>query len=243
MASLRGRALRPGGLVRALGRLVLLVALGFGVGLVFGLVTEEPELVARHLRGESEAVALRDAPAGGAAIEAEHAEAVEYASAARGTRPMIDPAERARTEALPPVAASASDSSAPPPNVRKPPSREAQVTSAVAAPPRARGTAVSPSAPAAGPAAPATNARPWAIQVGAFSDERSARKLANSLSAGYPVEVLPAKREGGRWRVRVQPLADEARARATADRLKQEEGLPTWVVRLEGRGQPEASRL
>ena len=60
MASPRGRGLRlrPGGVVRALGRLVALVGVGFALGLTFGLVTEEPELLARHLRGESESVDL-----------------------------------------------------------------------------------------------------------------------------------------------------------------------------------------
>ena len=64
MAVPRGRsALRPRGVVRAVGRLISLVVIGFTVGLVFGLVTEEPELLARHLGGESEAVALREVDA------------------------------------------------------------------------------------------------------------------------------------------------------------------------------------
>ena len=59
MAGGRGRgALGPGGLAGALVRLAFLVVTGFSVGLVFGLVTGEPELLARHLKGESEAVAL-----------------------------------------------------------------------------------------------------------------------------------------------------------------------------------------
>ena len=56
MAGGRGRgALGPGGLAGALVRLAFLVVTGFSVGLVFGLVTGEPELLARHLKGESEA--------------------------------------------------------------------------------------------------------------------------------------------------------------------------------------------
>ena len=64
MAVPRGpSALRPRGVVRAVGRLIGLVVIGFTVGLAFGLVTEEPELLARHLGGESEAVALREVDA------------------------------------------------------------------------------------------------------------------------------------------------------------------------------------
>ncbi|MGY8736190.1 MAG: hypothetical protein ACKVIW_01575, partial [bacterium] len=70
MAGHRGRGLRPGGVLRAVGRLILLVAIGFGVGLLFGVVTEEPELLAAHLRGDGESVGLEanaDRPDAGAA--------------------------------------------------------------------------------------------------------------------------------------------------------------------------------
>ena len=85
-----------------------------------------------------------------------------------------------------------------------------------------------------------TSNRPWAIQVGSFTEKRAAQRLAETLAGGYAVEVLPAKRDGGRWRVRVQPIATEDRARATAERLKREEGLPTWVTPMgEGHGRAE----
>ena len=54
-----GRAkLRPAGVLRAAGRLVLLVALGFGAGVLIGVIFEEPELLVGHLRGEGESVSL-----------------------------------------------------------------------------------------------------------------------------------------------------------------------------------------
>ena len=58
MAAPGGAKIRPGGVLRAAGRLVLLVGLGFGVGLLIGVISEEPELLVGHLRGESESVSL-----------------------------------------------------------------------------------------------------------------------------------------------------------------------------------------
>jgi len=75
----------------------------------------------------------------------------------------------------------------------------------------------------------------WSIQVGAFSDEGAADRLAEGLRARYPVEVLPASGEGGRWRVRVQPIRGETRAREMAEALKRDERLPTWVTPMEDR--------
>ena len=99
---------------------------------------------------------------------------------------------------------------------------------------RARESAARPAADESA-ARRAINTRPWAIQVGAFSERRAARRLAEALRDEYPVEVLPARREGGRWRVRVQPIESEARARSLAETLKREEILPTWVTPMEGR--------
>ena len=239
MASPRGRGLRPGGLVRALGRLILLVAVGFGVGLVFGLVTEEPELFARHLQGESEAVALREADDESSAARAvETGEGTVYSSAAGTPRPMVEAAEREETAGLPRVAAAVRATEAPvaPTSATTPRTesmRETTVASSLPVPESARSSA------AEAAAATRTDPRAWSIQVGAFSDERAAEKLADALSGGYPVEVLPAKREGDRWRVRVQPIAGEDRARKTADKLKREEGLPTWVTPMDGRGRSD----
>ena len=238
MAAPRGRGLRPGGVVRALGRLVLLVAVGFGVGLVFGLVTEEPELLARHLRGETESVALEEPGSDSSLRDAASGEDV-YATAATEPRPLVEPGERAETEALPQVAA---------PARRAVPAASGDasplVRTASKRPAAARETRVGASRPipeSARRAAPVeTSSRSWAIQVGAFSEKRAARRLAETLSSAYPVEVLPATREGGRWRVRVQPIVSKDRAREMAERLKREEGLPTWVTPMDdGRGRAE----
>jgi len=220
--------------VRAVGRLIGLVVIGFTVGLVFGLVTEEPELLARHLGGESEAVALREADASAdPETGASEAAPAEYTAAATSTRPLVEPMERENTQALPTVAAQPEPS----PAAASPSAaavREAPVAARVEAPASARESAARSTTDES--AAPrAINTRPWAIQVGAFSERRAARRLAEALRDEYPVEVLPARREGGRWRVRVQPIESEARARSLAETLKREESLPTWVTPMEGR--------
>ena len=58
MAAPGGAKIRPGGVLRAAGRLVLLVGLGFGAGVLIGVVSEEPRLLVGHLRGEGESVSL-----------------------------------------------------------------------------------------------------------------------------------------------------------------------------------------
>ena len=127
--------------------------------------------------------------------------------------------------------------------------------------PAASGTAAAPGAPAdvaapppPGPAAAVPSGKPMperptplaavesggisqlAVQVGAFGDAASAEKLAGRLRRkGFPAFVSPSTGDaGGRWRVRVGPMASREEADRTAARLKTEERLPTWVVE-EGR--------
>jgi DedD protein len=90
---------------------------------------------------------------------------------------------------------------------------------------------------------PAVSAKPWraavpapaariAVQVGAFSESRTAEKLAAGLRAkGYAVYLSPGADSGdARWRVRVGPLASKEEAGRVAARLKVDEKLPTWVL-------------
>ena len=199
MAVSRGRGLRPGGVVRALGRLSLLIGFGFAAGLTIGVLSEEPELLAGNLRGEGEAVVLAptegpiaesDAAAGKVLSEQVVEQVAEEREAVMETRP-----EEVSRESPPAVPA------------RPPP-----------------------------PRADSNQDRFWAIQVGAFADEASAARLADGLVAkGYPAELLAAGGESKRWRVRVQPLSDEEKAKEIAIRLKRVERLPTWVIPVEGR--------
>jgi len=102
----------------------------------------------------------------------------------------------------------------------------------VAAAPRDQPVSQRTAVPAVPVAAP--EAGSWAIQVGAFSDSRSASGLVARLQAkGYPVELIPASEASTRWRVRVQPVESKTRAQDLAERLKREERLPTWLISLE----------
>lgn len=208
MASSRERGLRPGGVVRALGRLVLLIGLGFTAGLLIGVLAEEPKLLAGHLRGESETVDLALSLVDGE--ESELTAADRSASTRRDQNATKDTmtttkagrqaaarfrSEERRVSGLPDVAA--------------------------------RGPAGLPSPSFDGP---------WAIQVGAFSEEVSATRLVEGLrSKGYAAQLLPANEDSQRWRVRIQPVSGEASADEIAKRLKRLEGLPTWVLPMEER--------
>lgn len=224
MVSARGRGLRPGGVVRALVRLAVLVAVGFGVGLVFGVVLEEPELLASHLFGESRSVELAIDRGEGDLAEDAGTSAPALAEAAPDGRQGVSPEERALDSALPGVAAAASEAKAP---RTARPSAEARAAAAPAAPARM----TTPRRPEVSDRA--TAERRWSIQVGAFGDAAAAERLADGLRNRYPVAVLPARETGGRWRVRIQPIAGEDEARTMADRLKRDEHLPTWVTPME----------
>ena len=203
MGGARGRGLRPGSIVRSAGRLVLLVGLGFGAGLVIGVLSEEPTLLAGHLRGESESVGL---------------EARARPEPTEETSEVAGGPVQARRLALLEGRPSGATEEGPAPEV--------------AAAPRDEPERLPTAARAADAAVP--GAGRWAIQVGAFSDSKSATGLATGLrSKGYPVELIPATEDSRRWRVRVQPVEGRARAEGLADRLKREERLPTWLISLE----------
>jgi DedD protein len=72
----------------------------------------------------------------------------------------------------------------------------------------------------------------FAVQVGAFSDNRSAERLAGNLrEKGFDVYVsASAKVSQARWRVRVGPFPNRDEAERAAGRLKKNENLPTWVL-------------
>lgn len=192
--------------ILTVGRLLLFIVAGFAIGLLIGVVSEEPELLAGHVRGDTATVELDESLAG--RVEAE-------AAAERGADGVAaEAAEGAEAEvSLPDVAAPPAgwDAGADDGGTDEP---AAETAEAASAPPAQVG---------------------WAIQVGAFGDEPSARALATRLGdKGYPIEVLPAGPESNRWRVRVQPIGEEQAARGTAERIEREERLPTWVLRLEG---------
>lgn len=218
-----GRSMRegePGWLASLLGAAVL-IAGGFALGLVAGVVSDEPELVVGHLVGRSEEVVWL--PEG----EAEFTATNEVVSPARVEPPpeVLDldevlVLESAATELEPLMAPPAADPPEPLP--------------AVAAPPPARRASRDvDSLPQAGSAAPTG----FAVQVGAFSEGGSARDVRQKLlSKGFDSYVIPASVSGdGKWRVRVGPVPTKVAAEVLASRLKSEERLPTWVL-AEGGG-------
>lgn len=72
----------------------------------------------------------------------------------------------------------------------------------------------------------------FAVQVGAFSENESAERLAENLrKKGFDVYISAgAKVTQPRWRVRVGPFPDRKEAERAAGRLKKNEKLPTWVL-------------
>jgi len=209
-------------------------------------VTEEPELLAAHLRGDSESVELE----ANAARRGERAVpsvstglrvAVPSVGAGRGdrdidqsaaveARPLVDPEEAKASERLSKVSAaqpSLRDRSS---GMEPLPVRQTSLQ-ALSGRQLVSGELGRPDSALA----QTQGARRWSIQVGAFSEEVSANRLAEDLRARYPVAILPAGKEFGRWRVRIQPIEDEGRAREMAGQLKRDERLPTWVTPMEGR--------
>ena len=101
---------------------------------------------------------------------------------------------------------------------------EAAETPAVVAirpePERPAPAATPPPKPA--PAAPTAATGDWTVQLGSFSDEANARRMAQRAGTfGYKAEVS-SSRSGGRtlYRVRVGPARTRADADATASALK-----------------------
>jgi rare lipoprotein A len=74
----------------------------------------------------------------------------------------------------------------------------------------------------------------WAVQIGGFTDEKTANKLANHLARRYhTANVLRFKSPGGDWWIRVRVLDDE---RERAQKLAAETTTPqgaVFVVRLD----------
>ena len=201
---------KSGWLASLLGAAVL-IAGGFGLGLVAGLVSEEPELVVGHLVGRSEeatwlpAAEADSLPEQGGWVRA--VAAVEPEATELPDRAVTQPAR----ESLPAVAA--------PPAARREEAAPRQVASL---PVQARAPSVRSG---------------YSVQVGAFAEGGAAERVREKLqSRGFETYVTAASASGdGKWRVRVGPVPEKGEAEKLASRLKTEERLPTWVV-AEGGG-------
>jgi len=221
----RRRSEGPGWLATAGGALVLVVV-GFALGLVAGAAFEEPALVADHLAGRTTEVSLRehgkgegDPGAPGIPGEAPPAPPAGESTAERAARPAPEVPRR-------PLGATRS----------APGGAEAPAVAAAPPAPSGGGPAASASRGERAPApAPPPDGTGFAVQVGAFSERAAADALAAELRAGE-LDAYVAEGEGAApWKVRVGPVADRSRAEALASRLKAERRLPTWILSRDAR--------
>jgi len=208
----------PGWFASLLGAGVL-IAGGFALGLVAGVVSEEPELVVGHLVGRSEEAWLPDAlpeltPSGSAeAFGSETGIGVRR----QETAPEIVSVQQVESldagDMLPPVSADAP--------ARRPARADPGSRAIDSLPSRSTSPAVTPDARAG-----------FAVQVGAFADAVAAQDVRQKLRRkGFESFVIPAAESGdGKWRVRVGPVPTRGAADRLAARLKREERLPTWVL-------------
>lgn len=204
----RVRRRRPG-LASALLGAGLLIAVGFGLGVIAGLVMEEPDLVLDFVAGRTESVPL-------VGTEGRHPLDLD-------TPP---PPDVAAGSPQSPEAASAGDvpeaigeTRAVEPSPDFEVGRQAPGADAAAPGPGPASAVVSPEGR-------------FAVQVGAFAEASAAEQLARRLrKRGLPVYVAPsASGDTERWRVRVGPLPSRAEAEQLAARLERDERLSTWVL-------------
>lgn len=75
----------------------------------------------------------------------------------------------------------------------------------------------------------------FTVQVGAFSERENAVRYLRALEGRYqPVTLHPQETPRGRlYRVRVGRVASETEARRLADRLRREEQVTPFIIRLE----------
>ena len=106
----------------------------------------------------------------------------------------------------------------------------AQPTASDASPPPARAAATTPPARTPLPETP-PGAAGWAVQVGSFSSERNALRLAELMEQrDYPAFVVRNVVDGRvMYRVRVGPATEPSQAQAWLERLR-EEGQPAQLV-------------
>jgi cell division protein FtsN len=210
--SARERRAASGGLgwFTTLGGASLLLAFGFGIGLVAGSALEEPDLVASHLAGEATEVPLpaqappaaKPAPEPAAPAPAPEAKTPDAADEAPAG--LAERGDEGAPTAAPPPAVKPSPPDQPAPSTRPQ------------------------------PRAPALAARPtgFAVQVGAFADRRAADELVASLQRerfrAYVVEGTGG--ESAPYRVRVGPYPTREKAGDEAARLHARRRLPTWVI-------------
>ncbi len=180
---------------------VVLIAGGFSLGLVAGVVSEEPQLVVGHLVGRGEEVSwlpIADPAPVVHDLQDDLQERVDGTTPGASSPEAVGetpPREFPHVD-LPAVAAAPKH--APAPRTRSEADRHAGFAIQVGA------------------------------FADAAAADRVYQKLERK---GFEVYLVPASRSGdGRSRVRVGTVGSREDAEALASRLKREEGLPTWVL-------------
>lgn len=195
---------------------VVWITTGFLVGLVAGVVSEEPELVIKHATGQSTEIEWDGLAAPPPATQSLSKSAI---GRTRGT-----PSEDSRAARDSNASALAGLAATRRPDVSAAPaatSGQRAKSADIGGVPVRSGATV----------AKTSNGPGFSIQVGAFAERDAAQEVAESLRGkGYSVRILSAQ-DDGRYRVRVGPVAARERAEGLARRLKSDEGLPTWVLR------------
>jgi DedD protein len=198
------------GWLATLGGALLLLAVGFAMGLLAGTVWEAPDLVMDHLAGRTTELPLARE------ISADPVEPAEAPKRESHARPL---GAREGSPELPSAGAAAEGS--PASAARPAPGPE---------PPPARSEARAPR-----PEPPVQGG--FAIQVGAFGDADSAARLAQKLRArGFSAHVHGGEGAGAAsFRVRVGPVASREEATRLASKLKSDLQLPTWILSPDSR--------
>ena len=233
----RGRRREGRGLVAVLLGTALLALVGFGLGIVAGLVFEEPGLLFDYVTGKTEPAPL-DAT--------RSANEVAAAERAKASIPDVAAPPIAEPESIPDeIGAPPSEFDAAVAPTSEPEATPAQVAAAAPVEAAPQADSVPPAktraepvveVPAEEPAPASATRGGYSVQVGALADAASAEKLAVKLrKRGFPVYVAPSAEAGSkRWRVRVGPVPTREKADELASQLEREK-LPTWVL-SEGRG-------
>lgn len=199
----------------------LLCLLGFGLGVLIGVLFEEPNLLVGHMAGDSQEVRLESAAPS-------EANPVETKREAPSEPAPVAPRDANREEEI--VA------KAEPPGTLESRVLDASTQNSVALRDTMSGAAKGALLPAVSAAKPeagtATPTEKFVIQVGAFSNDAQAAEMVKRLQ-GKGYDSFVASGEGGgdaRWRVRVGPFKSRDIAEQTATKLKQQEKLPTWIL-------------
>ncbi len=196
---------------------VALSVVGFTLGVLIGVLFEEPNLLIGHLAGDSEEVVLK--PTG-----SPEAAPIEAPTDSQPDAPPVAPIEASEEKMV-------VKNVAPPVTVKS--SEKTEVALDVSG---AAQSAMLPPVSAAVPDGAASHAGKFVIQVGAFSNDAQAAAMAKQLhGSGYDAFVAPGTGGDARWRVRVGPFASREAAEKAAAKLKQQEKLPTWILTEEGK--------